>query len=228
MGYSDPGPRPRTSGQIAEELAELLQRSGIERPVILVGFSFGGFNARVFASEHSSEVAGLVLVDASHEDQGDRFAAAGLPGDTPPYASLVPVAASLGVFRLMGVTLGSSPERAEPSVRDFVRATAYRTSRYRTMHDELMHTRESGAQVRASRRELTIPLVVVSAGLGTGRRAEIHRELQRDQVTLSARGCQVIAEKSGHLIARDDPESIVKAIRAVMEAAKDSGTKPGC
>jgi pimeloyl-ACP methyl ester carboxylesterase len=39
MGYSDPGPSPRTARRIASELAELLVRSGIGGPVVLVGAS---------------------------------------------------------------------------------------------------------------------------------------------------------------------------------------------
>ena len=52
MGYSDPGPSPRTARRIASELAKLLDRSGIAGPVVLVGASIAGFNVRVFASDH--------------------------------------------------------------------------------------------------------------------------------------------------------------------------------
>ena len=69
MGYSDPGLLPRTARRIASELGELLGRSGIGGPVVLVGASIAGFDVRVFASDHPERVAGLVLVDASHEDQ---------------------------------------------------------------------------------------------------------------------------------------------------------------
>ena len=102
MGYSDPGPTPRTSGRIAKELAELIQNSGIAHPVILVGLSFGGFNTRIVASERPDLVAGLVLVSASHENQGERYAAAGVPSGKPPYAALklARIAASLGILRL--------------------------------------------------------------------------------------------------------------------------------
>ncbi len=37
MGYSDPGPSPRTARRMASELAELLARSGIGGPTVLVG-----------------------------------------------------------------------------------------------------------------------------------------------------------------------------------------------
>src|SRR6185369_5729131 len=68
MGYSDPGPSPRTSRRIASELAELLAHSGMTESVVLVGGSIAGFDVRVFAFDHAERVAGLVLVDATHED----------------------------------------------------------------------------------------------------------------------------------------------------------------
>jgi pimeloyl-ACP methyl ester carboxylesterase len=36
---------------------------------VLVGHSFGGFNVRVFNGNYSAQVVGLVLVDATQEDQ---------------------------------------------------------------------------------------------------------------------------------------------------------------
>jgi pimeloyl-ACP methyl ester carboxylesterase len=229
MGFSDPGPLPRTSGQIASELAVLLERSGMPLPVVLVGSSFGGCNIRVLASEHPDMVAGLVLVDASHEDQGARYKAAGLPSQIPSYAGLVPVAASLGVMRLLGMTLGSDTEYAPPEIRDYARATEYRTSRFRTMASELTNTAESAAQVRASRRQLEIPLVVLSAGQQRqGVRGEINAELQRDQATLSTQSCHVIASEAGHGIAGDTPTLVAAAIRAVLRVAQDPSRGLDC
>src|SRR4029077_5314290 len=67
-GFSDPGPMPRTSVRIAEELHAALHRAGIATPYILVGHAFGGDNVRTFADLHMREVAGLVLVDADATD----------------------------------------------------------------------------------------------------------------------------------------------------------------
>src|SRR5207247_9461711 len=69
MGYSDPGPSPRTTRRIARELAQLLDRSGISGPAVLVGASIGGLTARVFASEYRERAGRVLLVDASDEDQ---------------------------------------------------------------------------------------------------------------------------------------------------------------
>lgn len=109
MGYSDSGPRPRTSQQIVRELAALLDVSGIRERIILVGASIGGWNVRLFASTHEDRVAGLVLVDARHEEQGERLAAAGV-SENPPWiawiARIAPAAAYLGIARLAGIAPG--------------------------------------------------------------------------------------------------------------------------
>ena len=84
-GFSEPGPMPRTSVRIAEELHTALHHAGIAGPYILVGSAFGGDNVRVFADLYMSEVAGLVLVDADPNDvepkamrEGERRGIAGM------------------------------------------------------------------------------------------------------------------------------------------------------
>jgi pimeloyl-ACP methyl ester carboxylesterase len=68
FGWSDAGPLPRTAGRIAGELRTLLDRAGETPPFVLVGHSFGGLVARVFASRYPADVAGLVLVDTAHAE----------------------------------------------------------------------------------------------------------------------------------------------------------------
>lgn len=67
VGCSDMGDNPRTAEVVAEELAAFLDALGLTDPVILCGHSFGGLFARYFANQYPDRVAGLVLVDATHE-----------------------------------------------------------------------------------------------------------------------------------------------------------------
>ena len=203
-GYSDPGPSPRTARRIAYELAQLLDRTGISGPLVLVGASIGGLFVRVFASEHGERVVGLVLVDASHEDQEMRV---------PRIAPLVPLLSSIGVFRLLGVSFGGA------------HVTAFRAAAYQATADEAIHLPETAAEVRTSRRKLTIPVVVVTAGLGAD---AAWQSLQRDQVGLSEQGCQVIAEQSGHVISLGQPQAIVEPIRAIVHTARGRKDVPLC
>jgi pimeloyl-ACP methyl ester carboxylesterase len=211
MGYSDPGPSPRTARRIAGELAELLDRSSLTAPVILVGASIGGLTVRLFASDYVERVAGLVLLDATPEDQLDPV---------PELARFVPLLSSTGILRLLGVSFGIDAESLAPGVRRFARATRYRATGYNAAADEIMHIRASAAEVKAARRALTVPLIVVSAGRGSD---ATWRRLQRDQARLSSLGCQVIAPDAGHAIAVEQPSIVVDAIRAAVEAARHGG-----
>lgn len=216
MGYSDPGPTPRTARRIAGELDALLDRSGLRSPVILVGASVGGFIVRILASERSERVAGLVLVDASHEDQ---------PHEIPRVARFVPLLSSLGMLRLLDVSFGLRTASLAPSVRAFADATRFRSAGHRAAADEIMHIHESASEVRASRRTLTVPLIVVSGALGAD--AE-WQKLQRDQVRLSEGGCQIVADQSGHVVGVDQPKVVADAIRSVVEAVRNGSSAARC
>jgi len=63
LGWSSPCRTPRTPGNIAVELHDLLERAQIEPPYILVGHSFGGLVMRRYALLFPEEVAGVVLLD---------------------------------------------------------------------------------------------------------------------------------------------------------------------
>lgn len=73
LGLSDAGPLPRTSKQIATELHTLLLHVGLQPPYVMVGHSFGALNIRMYASEYPGEVAGMVMIEATHEDWESRL-----------------------------------------------------------------------------------------------------------------------------------------------------------
>ena len=68
QAWSDIGPEPRGLARITEELHTLLQRSGENGPVVLVGQSWGGLIPRLYVAKYRQQVAGVVFVDSSHED----------------------------------------------------------------------------------------------------------------------------------------------------------------
>src|SRR5262245_4665569 len=64
---STPVLQPTTAQQGVADLHALLNAAKEPRPYVLVGHSWGGLIARLFASTYSDEVAGLVLVDPASE-----------------------------------------------------------------------------------------------------------------------------------------------------------------
>ncbi len=242
LGYSEPGPYPRDSRQIVEELHTLLTVAHIAPPYLLVGHSFGGYNTRLFAATYPSEVAGLVLVDASHENQTTLFP----PGMRALMAEEMAAMrwrarrAVLGFERARGI-----PAFDPPSVpAEFAEQGApigYRTEWYRTMVGEFeTFATLSADEVRASRRPFDFPLVVVTGSahmaedlLGAGlskvdadSTARVWQYLQRDEATLSRRSRHVIATKSSHYVNMDQPELVIAAVDTVLAALRHGAAKP--
>ena len=61
-----PAPNPAIPHSVfAAELAGVLNQRQVNSPVVLVGHSFGGLIARVFAATWPGRIAGLVMVDSS-------------------------------------------------------------------------------------------------------------------------------------------------------------------
>ena len=81
-GYidSDPAVADRDAASIVGELREELQRRNLPPPYVLVGHSLGGLYMQYFARNFPGDVAGLVLIDSTHWQQGLRV---DVTADTP-------------------------------------------------------------------------------------------------------------------------------------------------
>ena len=107
-GWSDSGPKPRTAVRWPVTCMHCCEPRLCHRHTYLVGASGDGFPVRVFAARHPNEVAGVVLADASHEDQYGREprSSLGWANRLPPpvqaaLLTVVPVAGEIGLIRLM-------------------------------------------------------------------------------------------------------------------------------
>lgn len=74
LGQSSEIQKVQSADEIVDDLVSLLKSAGITPPYILVGHSIGGLYARKFDQRFDSQVAAMVLVDSSHEEQIWRFA----------------------------------------------------------------------------------------------------------------------------------------------------------
>ena len=73
LGKSEKASIPRTCKDIIEDLRSLLLATNLHPPYVLVAHSWSGINARWFASQYPEEIAGMVLIDAVHENKYEQF-----------------------------------------------------------------------------------------------------------------------------------------------------------
>lgn len=163
LGWSDGGPEPRTAERMADELHTLLDNAGEDGPFVLVGFSFAGWNAILFANRYPEDVSGLVLVATPYPDYTAR-----LP--QPAYELYVAAQErdllARGFLTRLGVisVVPGIPEPVFP-VDDLAayRATMRLSLTYAAMEDELRARPESAAQVAAVL-PLNQPVYTVTSG----------------------------------------------------------------
>jgi pimeloyl-ACP methyl ester carboxylesterase len=238
MGWSQRSPAPRTAATIAEELHTLLGQAGIQGPYVLVGHSLGGLFVREYAYTYPQDVAGMVLVDSSHEDQGQRTPPALAQAEKTVYDQLkrqvllsrLLTASGVSAREYAGPPAGSKlPQAAAQAYRALAALDSASLETTLAEHDKI---EESSNQVRAARTKTLgdMPLIVLSHGQsgapsGITVPAEVEQEFERVWIELqgqlaglSANGQRMIAAKSGHYIQLDQPDLVVTAVKQVLSA----------
>jgi pimeloyl-ACP methyl ester carboxylesterase len=216
---------PRTSLRIATELHALLKNAGEMPPYVLVGFSFGGYNVRVFNGLYPDEAVGIVLADATQEDQYELLPKAwsALSAAQLKHCQRLFFVVDLGIGRLMLRAQGDQDHAAYLILQaKYLRARA----------SELEQMRISAEQARVADHISDKPLVVLTAALNTdttlsgGLSKQDFEEFQRVWVNdlqlrlahLSARGSRIMVLRSGHDIPSDRPDSIANAVHELCAA----------
>jgi pimeloyl-ACP methyl ester carboxylesterase len=207
LGWSEPGPAPRTMRQEVLELHSLLNAAKIHGPFVLVGQSIGGLLVRLYTEQYGEQVVGVVLVDSADENTlvfnvnvnrwvTLRELAKGRPVPAPH--------------------LSGSPSTGYKPEDD-----------YQAEEAQLLYLRrEAHPQPFADR-----PLIVLSAakrerppGMSDADYDDLERARNgqvRDQTTLSRNSKLMIAPEGGHNLQIDNPQFVASAIEEEVLAVKN-------
>ena len=213
--WSDPGSNPRHIVPIAEEARKMLGLLKVDSKVILIGHSYGGLIMRQLASIMPNNIIGLVLVDASHEDQFTRLAGESSVSMLPTSEHFVVSAPEL-------------PTGLRSDISRKIMAFSRMRKTYAALHAEIASFRSSCDYIKQTRKIFNFPVVVVSRGLDpysdadkSGNKNRIWQDMQAEFLTLSENSTQVVAQNSGHHVHIDQPELIQDAIDDLLSMHRE-------
>lgn len=181
------------------DLRRLLDRLDIRPPYVLVGHSYGGVLARVFAQLHPTETAGLVLVDTLGPDGRRRLLAIWPESQAPEIRrELAPVSA--------GVDLAAGDELA---------------SRLDTLGDKPLAVITAGRPDNLPRSHPRLRRALDD--LSNRMQAELARLSQNSVHVVALRSRHDVP-----LAGRGQPPVVIRAAQAVVQAARDGTPLPPC
>jgi pimeloyl-ACP methyl ester carboxylesterase len=220
LGWSKQDNAPFTALHVARQLHDLLKTSGIESPYVIVGHSMGGLLVRMFADQYPDNVAGMVLLDASHPDQyAQNPAIRRYMNSGFQLLKKMPLLTRLGYVRISGFL---KPQAEGLPARQRAEAEVFLSSHshFYTVRNESSAWDSICAEVRCSRSFGNKPLAVLSAGrdLLPG-----SLELQAKLATLSSDSTHHVVKGATHeslVTHREHAMSVVDAIRKVVEKVR--------
>ena len=247
LGFSDAARRPASSKNIVDDLHRLLAAAQIKPPYILVSHSLGGLHAKLFAYLHLEEIAGLVFVDPSHEDQRTGLCKLTHPDLTLDQCQEQFIEPGLKTRRrctalaIYGFVASTDDYKTCSFARDAHYGDAINAvhaqidmlpafQNAQLSEEENMFTTNT-AELHAARRLLgDVPLIVLTESPARRGKTETQEqrdaknllwlEQQQDIAALSTHGVDRIVSGAGHAIQFDRPQVVIDAILEVLATSR--------
>jgi pimeloyl-ACP methyl ester carboxylesterase len=219
MGWSEPGPKPRTYMKIADELHALLQAAGEQGSYVLVGHSAGAHTVRFFVQKHPAYVAGIVLVDPAHEKILTKEVITAIQQLQMSYVGYVHLGFWQYVLNPDVIKRFEGPNVPAEVINNS--EVVFSPKSIYTAADELAALYETALALNATNIEGAWdnkPTIVLSADNEIAQLTGalgLHKEL----ASLSTRGEQILVP-SGHNIHYEHPEVVAEAILNIVNAVR--------
>ncbi|MGI9295321.1 MAG: alpha/beta fold hydrolase [Pseudomonadales bacterium] len=217
LGWSDPGPLPYSIHDKADDLDALLTALDVDKPIVLVAHSYGGWVAQAFASRYPQLIGALVLVDPNSSyffaQYPKKVARIEAKGAKRPIRGLQRIGLKLQ-RNWFAKQAGASRSVFAPMLTDQHQvALGYMLSAFGTTCRTLSNTQFPD-----------VPTIMISRGRpqkgfpwGNSTAEAAWRDGHKILIEHLSTKQHWIAEHAAHAVVIDQPGIIVKAIAAAME-----------
>ena len=241
-GFSDPSPRAADAENAVDDLHALLRAAGIAPPYVLVGNSFGGAAAELFAWRFPAEVSGLVLVEPMHEDENIRPDALTHGSITESEGEIIAFGDGCAAQAAKGFDpksqaweecIGGANPSLPPAVGQVGLRYRLTPAWWRVRQAERQAIPADRSQLRAARQPLRdLPVIVLARGVSpylipgkpqsdTNKAIEAaNLALLADVAHASTNGELRVVAGAGHVIQETHPEAVVAAVDDVLVKIK--------
>jgi pimeloyl-ACP methyl ester carboxylesterase len=216
-GWSERGPGDFDLHRASSDLYALLSRASETGPFVLVGHSLGGLIVRRYAADHPADVAGVVLVDASHSHQFIRHPEyLDEARDMSRLVRIAPLLARFGLMRLYVRSGGITFDGLPPQARDELLAAWSAPKHWRAEAASLASLEVIFRQAQDLDGLGSLPLAVVTAG-----RNDLNgwTSLQSDLAALSTESVHVVIDDATHASLAFDPAHAARVAAVILEVA---------
>lgn len=200
-GASEATTNPGSPQASVQDLHDLLITLGETQPVILAGHSWGGLLTRLYLSTYPGAVAGLVLIDATHESQ---------------YARWQPLSPRFRIVDSVRILIPRLPPAARD---DFAQILAVeetqRVSGMRPLPAQLPLAVITAMKPCAPTREFTCRDPKARA---------VWRDLQDEWFEEAQTGIHIVSAQTEHYVMNDQPQLILSAVQFILTQTR--ATKP--
>jgi pimeloyl-ACP methyl ester carboxylesterase len=231
-GWSEAGPIPRDGKTVAQDLHTLLANAKIGGPTVMVGHSYGGLIALIYAGLYTDDVAGMVLIDSGLPGlRSPRMPAAAHEQEASDrkLVDMAPWMARLGIFRLVGY-----PATLPEPQQSYAQAIYASNGLWDSLKEELQAMSLTDAEAGQMPALGNRPLLVVAATRGwadanapTDESRQISNTMQQELLPLSTNSAYREVEGASHgslVLNQTDAAQVSAAIMDVVDAVRN-GTR---
>jgi pimeloyl-ACP methyl ester carboxylesterase len=231
-GWSEPSTNRYSVQSALDDIKTIIDKTGMKKPVILIGHSTGGLYTRLFMQKYPDYVAGMILVDARNEYFAEKLPEFNKKFFQTQGQGVNKLMSMFGIVRLLGASF--LPSNFPKSISKTEYVNVHWDQDFFTEVEQEMKEIPNAEKLLIPTRSLgDTPLTIITAeenhiavvplGFSQNEEKLVNETWKQSQKWLSALSSNseyIVVPKASHAIMYDNPEIIVTSVLNMFKKLK--------